>query len=206
MWQDATTESVIKVTKLHFTQHLISHMITDNGPQYSSDQFGPCSYLIKTDDGPCTDEILSSSVKTLVKDIRSPSWPTAAPPIGVHFCQSQEIPTWPYNERRKDIDAIHKWLPIHYSFVLVQISLPISLPSFMLVHRLGKHFVEVVNHFKETFGWIVHFEKTHEERSGKKSCCTFWQTYLYIRKWLWTVVNRCQPLPAPYKRLLNRKQ
>ena len=25
---------------------------------------------------------------------------------------------------------------------------------------------------------IVHFEKAHEERSGKKICCTFWQTYL----------------------------
>lgn len=112
LWQDATTESVIKATKSHFTQHLIWHMITDNGPQYSSDQFGPCSYLIKTDNGPCTDEIVNSSVKTLVKDIRSPSWPIAPPPIGVHLCQSQKIPTWPYNERRKDITAIShykKW-------------------------------------------------------------------------------------------------
>ena len=49
----------------------------------------------------------------------------------------------------------------------------------MLVHRLRKQFVEVINdHFKKTFGRIVHFEKTHEERSGKKSCCTFWQTHL----------------------------
>jgi len=137
LWQDATTESVIKATKSHFTQHLISHMITHNGPQYSSDQFGPCSYLIKTDNGPCTDEIVSSSVKTLVKDIRSPSWPIAAPPIGVHLCQSQDIPTWPYNERRKDIDAIHKWLPIHYSFVLVQISLP-RIGSIAAISRYKK--------------------------------------------------------------------
>ena len=31
---------------------------------------------------------------------------------------------------------------------------------------------------KQTFGRIVHFEKTHGERSDKKGCCTFWQTYL----------------------------
>ena len=49
----------------------------------------------------------------------------------------------------------------------------------MLVHCLRKDFVEVIiDHFKQTFGRIVHFERTHEERSGKKSCCTFWQTYL----------------------------
>ena len=35
--QDATTESVIKATKSHFAQHGIADMITDNGPQYSSD-------------------------------------------------------------------------------------------------------------------------------------------------------------------------
>ena len=37
--QDATTESVIKATKSHFARHGIADMITDNGPQYSSDQF-----------------------------------------------------------------------------------------------------------------------------------------------------------------------
>ena len=30
----------------------------------------------------------------------------------------------PYAPLCLDIDLIHKWLPIHYSFVLVQISLP----------------------------------------------------------------------------------
>ena len=35
----ATTESVIKATKSHFARHGITDMITDNGPQYSSDQF-----------------------------------------------------------------------------------------------------------------------------------------------------------------------
>ena len=49
----------------------------------------------------------------------------------------------------------------------------------MLVHCLRKDFVEVIiHHFKQTFGRIVHFERTHEERSSKKGCCTFWQTYL----------------------------
>lgn len=37
--QDATAESVIKATKSHFTRHGIADMITDNGLQYSSDQF-----------------------------------------------------------------------------------------------------------------------------------------------------------------------
>ena len=37
--QDATTESVIKAPKSHFARHGIADMITDNGPQYSSDQF-----------------------------------------------------------------------------------------------------------------------------------------------------------------------
>ena len=37
--KDATTESMIKATKSHFAQHGIADMITDNGPQYSSDQF-----------------------------------------------------------------------------------------------------------------------------------------------------------------------
>ena len=37
--QDATTEPVIKATKSRFAQHGIADMITDNGPQYSSDQF-----------------------------------------------------------------------------------------------------------------------------------------------------------------------
>ena len=36
--QDATTESVIKATKSHFARHGIADMITDNGPQYASDQ------------------------------------------------------------------------------------------------------------------------------------------------------------------------
>ena len=37
--QDETTESVIKETESHFARHGIADMITDNGPQYSSDQF-----------------------------------------------------------------------------------------------------------------------------------------------------------------------
>ena len=37
--QDATTESVIKATKSHFARHGVADMITDNGPQYSSNQF-----------------------------------------------------------------------------------------------------------------------------------------------------------------------
>ena len=39
LMQVATTESVIKATKSHFARHGITDMITDNGPQYSSDQF-----------------------------------------------------------------------------------------------------------------------------------------------------------------------
>ena len=37
--KDATTQAVIKVTKSHFARHGIANMITDNGPQYSSDHF-----------------------------------------------------------------------------------------------------------------------------------------------------------------------
>ena len=49
-------------------------------------------------------------------------------------------------------------------------------------HCLRKDFVEVIiDHFKQTFGRIVHFERTHEERSGKKSCCTFWQKSAFLK-------------------------
>ena len=39
LMQVATTESVIKATKSHFTRNGIADIITDNGPQYASDQF-----------------------------------------------------------------------------------------------------------------------------------------------------------------------
>ena len=39
LMQVATTESVIKATKSPFAGHGIADMITDNGPQYSGDQF-----------------------------------------------------------------------------------------------------------------------------------------------------------------------
>ena len=39
LMQVATTESVIKATKSHFAGHGIADIITDNGPQYASDQF-----------------------------------------------------------------------------------------------------------------------------------------------------------------------
>ena len=39
LMQVATTESVIKAIKSHFAGHGIADIITDNGPQYASDQF-----------------------------------------------------------------------------------------------------------------------------------------------------------------------
>ena len=37
--KDTTAETVINATKSHFARHGIADMVTDNGPQYSSEQF-----------------------------------------------------------------------------------------------------------------------------------------------------------------------
>ena len=42
--KDTTAETVINATKSHFARHGIADMVTDNGPQYSSEQFATFSH------------------------------------------------------------------------------------------------------------------------------------------------------------------
>ena len=51
---------------------------------------------------------------------------------------------------------------------IFDISKMIAKIDIMILYRKSL----INDHFKQRFGRIFHFEKTHEERSGKKSCCT----------------------------------
>ncbi len=37
--QDTTVNTIVEVTKAHFARHGIADMVTDNGPQYCSEEF-----------------------------------------------------------------------------------------------------------------------------------------------------------------------